>query len=169
MAADVAEKKRFVELRPHGQAGPALGQDTEKATKWAAGPKTRLCDQITSRNLHGNFTGFYKVFSGARGGAADLAEQKTLVELRPDLQAGPALGQNTEKATKRADGPKKRLCDQIASRNLHGNFTGFYKVFSGARGGAADLAEQGNQYYLEDWTRKRILLGGRDQETNTTW
>ena len=57
----------LVELRPDGQAGPALGQDTEKATKWAAGPETRLCDQIASRNLHGNFTGFYKVFSGARG------------------------------------------------------------------------------------------------------
>ncbi len=81
-------------LRPDGQAGPALGQDTQKATKWAAGPETRLCDQIASRNLHGNFTGFYKVFSGARGGAADLAEQGTLGELRPDGQAGPALGQD---------------------------------------------------------------------------
>ena len=88
------------------------------------------------KSLHGNFTGFYKVFSGARGGgAAALAEQKTLVELRPDGQAGPALGQDTEKATKWAAGPETRLCDQIASRNLHGNFTGFYKVFSGARGG----------------------------------
>ena len=80
MAADVAEKKRLVELRPDGQAGPALGQDTEEATKWATGPETRLCDQIASRNLHGNFTGFYKVFSGAREGSADLAEQKTLVK-----------------------------------------------------------------------------------------
>ena len=88
-------------LRPDEQARPALGQDTQKATKWAAGPETRLCDQIASRNLHGNFTGFYKVFFvGARGGAADLAEQKTLVELQPDGQAGLALGQDTEKATK---------------------------------------------------------------------
>ena len=64
----MAEQKTWVELRPNGEAGPALGQDTEKATKWAAGPETRLCDQIASRNLHGNFTGFYKVFHGARGG-----------------------------------------------------------------------------------------------------
>ena len=34
-----------------------MGQDTEEATKWAAGPKTRLCDQIASLNLHRNFTG----------------------------------------------------------------------------------------------------------------
>ena len=54
-------------LRPDGQARPALGQDTQKATKWAAGPETRLCDQIASRNLHGK----------GQGGAADLAEQKT--------------------------------------------------------------------------------------------
>ena len=54
-------------LRPDGQAGPALGQDTEKATKWATGPETRLCDQIASRNLHGNSTGFYKVFLGPGG------------------------------------------------------------------------------------------------------
>ena len=69
--------------------------------------------------------------------------------LRPDGQAGPALGQDTEKATKWAAGPETRLCDQIPSRNLHGNLTGFYKVFS--------------------VTRKQILLGGPDQETNTTW
>ena len=91
------------------------------------------------KSLHGNFTGFYKVFSGARGGAADLAEQKTLAELRPDGQAGPALGQDTEKATKWAAGPETRLCDQIASRNLHGNSTGFYKVFLGP-GGSSRLS-----------------------------
>ncbi len=64
----MAEQNTWAELRPDGGAGPALGQDTEKATKWAAGPKTRLCDQIASQNLHGNFTGFYKVFWGQGGG-----------------------------------------------------------------------------------------------------
>ena len=114
-----------------------MGQGAEKATKWAAGPKTRLRDQIASLNLHRNFTG-----TPGGGVVADVAEKKRLVELRPDGQAGPTLGQDSEEATKWAAGPKTRLCGQIASRKLHGNFTGFYKVFSGARGGAADLAEQ---------------------------
>ena len=51
-------------LRPDGQARPALSQDTENATTWAIGPETRLCDQITSQNLHGKA-------ERARGGAAD--------------------------------------------------------------------------------------------------
>ena len=68
----MAEQKTWVELRLNGQAGQALGQDTEKATKWAAGPETRLCDQIASQNLHGNFTGFYNVF-WSQGGAANEA------------------------------------------------------------------------------------------------
>jgi len=123
-------------LRPDGQARPALSQDTEKATKWTIGPETRLCDQIASRNLHGNPLASTKLFWG-QGGAADLAEQKTWVELRPNGQAGPALGQDTEKATKWAAGPKTRLCDQITSQNLHGNFTGCYKVFPKPSKGSA--------------------------------
>ena len=72
----MAEQKTRVELRPNGQAVAALGQDTEKATKWAAGPKTRLCDQIASQNLHGNFTSFYKVFLGpGRGSRCGLEKE----------------------------------------------------------------------------------------------
>ena len=33
-------------------------------------PKTQLCDQITSRNLHGNFTGCYKAFPKISKGSA---------------------------------------------------------------------------------------------------
>ena len=64
-------------LRPDEQARPALGQDTQKATEWAAGPETRLCDQIASRNLHRNSSGFYKVFLGPGG------EQPTWLSKRP--------------------------------------------------------------------------------------
>jgi len=88
-------------LQPDGQARPALGQDTQKATEWAAGPETRLCDQIASRNLHGNSTGFYKDFLGPGG------DQPTWLSKRPESNYGVSeLAQTTEKATKLAAGPK---------------------------------------------------------------
>ena len=55
--------------------------------------------------------------------------------LRPDGQARPALSQDAEKATKWTTGPKTRLGDHIASRNLHGIASGFDEVFLGPEGG----------------------------------
>ena len=54
--------------------------------------------------------------------------------LRPDGQARPALSQDAEKATKWTTGPKTRLGDHIASRNLHGIASGFDEVFLGPEG-----------------------------------
>ena len=51
--------------------------------------------------------------------------------LRPDGQAR----QDAEKATKWTTGPKTRLGDHIASRNLHGIASGFDEVFLGPEGG----------------------------------
>ena len=72
------------------------------------------------KSLHGTFTetsrASTKFFLGP---GADLAEQKTLVELRSDGQAGPALGQDTRKRPNALLAPKH----DFVIKSLHGTFT----------------------------------------------
>ena len=132
-------------LRPGGQARPALSQDTEKATKWAIGPETRLCDQIASRNLHGNSSGFYKVFLGPGG------EQPTWLSKRPGLNYGRMGRWDRPWARTLRKRPNGLLAPEhdFVIKSLHGTFTETSRAstqfLSGARVGG----------WQPMWLRKR--------------